>query len=848
MKKVICILLVILSIIPLTSLCINVYADAENKQVTVIGGTESKNTVGEEDGLIVSKTIEETELENYFDITLKVRTQVEIEQSLSEQDLALVIVLDVSNTMLTNAMIDEDGNALQTQQPDGKFKIDVSRYDAALVATSELITDFQEHSKDTNSKTQRQIGLVTFNSDSHTIFNLTNCKTTTKKDELINSMYTDVNNIVTRKDKYGTSYGASYTRFTNIEAGLRQAEDMLNQENVKGIKNKMIIVITDGMPTTYVQEKDTSADEYRGYNTYMSKYEAQNPNFDSTQKLTASKEGIFYNEYMDLKCSGGTNYSDRAAIRARESATRIKSEGVEIFSIGIGLNNDYIANSMNYSKSQYVDVDFGSKTKETFTPYDLEIPPTNTNEGWIDGYKKWLEESIGSGKKNNVAHYYDTQTHDELYKALNTIFDSIKTTTSTQGTEPWEVDDPMGTSGTSEIVNFVGFFDSNNTLVNTLSNGQPNQVNTAEIKDEKIDWDLKKSQYTIDDEGEIIYYIYELKYRIRLLNEESNIFKEQTSYKTNDTTILSYIFRKNGILSDIKQIEFPHPEVKGYLGDLVFTKMSAPFDRIQSKVLSGIEFTLTHDPYCHCIEEVDETNNEHMATTQSYTAVSDALGQVKFENIPSGHKYILKETNTLDDYHLSNDEYNIIVAYGNVSGGPQENIFLNKRRTGSLEISKDLEGYIENNNLFKIKLEVWFEGEALTGTYPYKINNESPGNINLADDYIEIRQKEKIEIYDLPIGATYKVSEVESEGYQVKYLLNSNETATVTPATCTAETNCKLLEGSNNVVKVINYAEYILPETGSSSKLIFGIIGILMLISPIVYRWILVSKKSIITN
>ena len=36
-------------------------------QVTNVGGTNSKNVLNEEDGVIVSKTIEETNIENYFE-------------------------------------------------------------------------------------------------------------------------------------------------------------------------------------------------------------------------------------------------------------------------------------------------------------------------------------------------------------------------------------------------------------------------------------------------------------------------------------------------------------------------------------------------------------------------------------------------------------------------------------------------------------------------------------------------------------------------------------------------------------------------------------------------------------
>ena len=54
------------------------------------------------DGVSVSKTIAGTDLENVFDITLQVRTPRTISEVIEEPDMAVVIVMDISNTMNSN--------------------------------------------------------------------------------------------------------------------------------------------------------------------------------------------------------------------------------------------------------------------------------------------------------------------------------------------------------------------------------------------------------------------------------------------------------------------------------------------------------------------------------------------------------------------------------------------------------------------------------------------------------------------------------------------------------------------------------------------------------------------------
>ena len=75
--------------------------------------------------------------------------------------------------------------------------------------------------------------------------------------------------------------------------------------------------------------------------------------------------------------------------------------------------------------------------------------------------------------------------------------------------------------------------------------------------------------------------------------------------------------------------------------------------------------------------------------------------------------------------------------------------------------------------------------------------------------------------------------------------MNSNDIGYGSVAVCNSDNNCKLTEGNNNFVKFINYAEYEMPDTGSSSMLIIVIIGMLLLAIPVIYIGYLIYEGEI---
>ena len=206
--------------------------------------------------------------------------------------MAVVIVMDISNTMTYGF-----GNT--------------TRYEAAMLAAEQFLDEFSE----SNQLGVSKIGYVAFNTDAHQIFDLSRCKDSGEANSLKNLMRTETGDIIAVQ-----GYDVSHSRFTNIEAGLKMGQDMLEKASNK---NKYIVFLSDGFPTTYISSG------YSGYDPYCT-------------GGTPGNNGVFYDFVTRKYCLYGTSYSDKAAIRAREMAVSIKNDGVKIFSIGVDVGGQTV--------------------------------------------------------------------------------------------------------------------------------------------------------------------------------------------------------------------------------------------------------------------------------------------------------------------------------------------------------------------------------------------------------------------------------------------------------------------------------------------------------------------------
>lgn len=543
--------------------------------------------------LTVSKFISGTDTENVFDITLKVVTRRKIEELYRMLNTDVVVVMDISASM-TNLLSDNE----------------TSRYTGAINAAKGFINSMfkkLEVYPDANLR----LGFVTFNTNSSQVFGMTRLADTSAE-ALTDKLEKETGAIINAED-----YDGSPERFTNIESGLKRGQALLEGSTAE---SKYIILLTDGLPTTYIKNG-----QYDGYGP------------PATEVYTSSyNDGQFADRKQEKPCMLGTSYSDRAAEKAQAMAAAIKDSGIKVFSVGVGLDGVSIQAYIDQHKKHdyYSVVDCYGESYKNEDGKDYVIGNANDEEA----YKKWLKTKIGSDI------YYNSENSEELADAFNNIFKTIEQETVEKIQASWTVSDPMGAVGAAKV-EFIRLYDREgkfaadaHNLSGELGEGKEN---TVSVKDGAISWNLWRSGYTSLSQGNSTLYNYELKYRVRLENELKN-FAEGSRVDTNGTTTLSYIHDKNGSLTP-GSIDFPVPAVKGWLGELRFTKKNNSGD-----ILPGAEFTLSHNDNCSVCAAMCPGGWKVDIGTK--TAASATNGSVVFTDIPSGHDYSLTETNVPTGY------------------------------------------------------------------------------------------------------------------------------------------------------------------------------------------------------
>ena len=580
LKKFTAILLSVVLLITMFPIGMVGAAASDNSQQIVSLGGES---VTPDERIKISKTVSATEDENYFDITLTVN------QELPATDI--VLVMDISNTM------NQNHNGVQTNVVADK------RLTKAKNAAKAFI---EEYSKTTGICKNRRVGMVQFNTNASQVFALGNVN------DNLETYKTAIDAIVAPPGE---------ERFTNIEAGLQLAANMLESSTAE---QKYIILITDGFPTTYIESGRTSTEKIKGWDV------SRTINNPPSSKPTTPEDGLFWDFVKNMACSG-TSYSDTAAVKARNVATEIKNDGINIYTIGVDISNE------SQTIQKYIDQgDKGGYTivERTGNSYEVGSATDST------AYKNWLGKKIGGGpdlaKANVTNAFAQGDTVDQLETAFTTVLNYIL------GSEPDSVTDPMG-----DNIEFLGFYDKNGNLTESLSGSHVSNGENTAVYGNEIAWNITGSGYTEVTTTGATYRTYTLRYRIRLTNEADGFVSEK-SYSTNGRTLLNYSSSDN----TAKTLDFIVPSVEGYLGTLEIVKT----DSESGNKLEGAVFTLAHNANCSvCGGEVD---------IDEFVAETNSQGSILLDSIPSGHEYTLSETQAPEGYVESNNTYAVTVAYG----------------------------------------------------------------------------------------------------------------------------------------------------------------------------------------
>lgn len=375
----------------------------------------------EKDGFALSKTLQPTEWENLFEITLKVRTQKVISELLYG-NTAVVVVLDISNTM--NSVYTGADSTSDT-------RIKSAREAAQKFAATFLSDEYGELG------TERQLGFVTFNTHAQTVIPLQTREALSEKGSTY--VHDTIGGITAPSD--------ADIKYTNIEGGLRLAHNMLAQSDAMF---KHIILLTDGFPTTYANtgEDMTSTSGISGYYTN-----------DGTR---------FVNRKLGLPCPYGTDYSDEGATRAQKEAASIRNGGIYLHTVGVDIGGQTI--------QQKLDAHAGKSfsTVDCYASGDYVIGNATSTEA----YRSWLANGI-SGENTASAYagkYASCDNAAEFEAIYDELFSTIREV-STEGTEGlWVATDSMG-----ELIELRGMTENYPTVTESADSFQWNILETKPV-------------------------------------------------------------------------------------------------------------------------------------------------------------------------------------------------------------------------------------------------------------------------------------------------------------------------------------------------------------------------------
>lgn len=479
----------------------------------------------------ISKTIAETDDEGYYDITLGVR----VEELPRDSSTAVVVVMDVSNTMN-----DDEGGRVS-----GSEGFTRSRLQNAQEAANEFI---RQYCSGDNLSADRLFGLVTFNTNAQWAAGL-NLQSVSS--ESAAALQNGVNAIVAPSTPSGD-------RFTNMEAGLRLAYNALDEVDAA---YKYVIFLTDGFPTTYIDRSvagnEDSSVSIVGFNPY------EDDPYVATQ---VGEDGYFADAVLGLPCTYGTSYSDKAALRAEEAAGEMKAgdassgkTGVNIFSVGIDIGSQTVQSYVNRATGAYSIVDRTSEQYVVGSATDSQA------------YRDWLADRIAGGPNfaSGYRAYADGDDLIGLQAAFARILADIQAVTGFSFSEA-VVTDPMG-----DYIEFQHFYDGNGLPADSLmgdfhplDDGEA-AANTSsfDVAARTISWNLRQSTYElVESENGSRSYAFELRYRVRLMTELAD-FPFGMVLPTNDDAVFAYETTDGdqGIVEG--SMVFPNPSVRAFVLD-----------------------------------------------------------------------------------------------------------------------------------------------------------------------------------------------------------------------------------------------------------------------------------------
>ncbi len=555
MKRSLSLLLALVMCLSLVN--ISAFAAGGWEDQVVSNGQEVTTSDGK---VIQSKTIQQTGTDT-FDITLQVKTLEEIQEQTVSQDAAVVLILDVSNSMKNYV---EGGMKINQAKTAAQDFVDALVKDAGEGSRMVSVVEFGSNAKTvlgwteangnvnavkdgisqvtigfdypsggctiegshTHSEVQRQETTVTVTPDQFYYYGggfmgwgagwyCPECEDRVSSNgrhnrpseshECTTYEWVEVDVEYDGPHDQKTAYDNGGT---NIEGGLRLANNLLSDSAVSNIENTYVVLLTDGVPTYHVDDDDET---------------------NSTTFMAGSQGGsdhATHDDYHDIYCtrsykghSGGDNIPQQ-----------IKNKGAKLYTVA----------------------------------YDM----TGNNNGTVNGTsaKNWMTA-------------FSTQmisADSDIFEGLGQVAEII-----VNQAKAWILTDPMGA-----FIDYVPDENSGVFVGTTEQLAESDAVLKFNTDTQTLTWDLKSDTTHRTKQG--AYWVYTFTYSIKLDTADQN-FVEGQDYPTNGKTTLTYMLTdENGQLQpDLHETEMVVPVVEGKVPVVNYTINYLYKDRTSGEYVNG---------------------------------------------------------------------------------------------------------------------------------------------------------------------------------------------------------------------------------------------------------------------
>ena len=234
-------------------------------------------------------------------------------------------------------------------------------------------------------------------------------------------------------------------------------------------------------------------------------------------------------------------------------------------------------------------------------------------------------------------------------------------------------------------------------------------------------------------------------------------------------------------------------------------------------------------------EYIEDENLRKDNLKAAHNAIASELKSEILDNnhLKEGYRFIEVKNGKYEIIDESDNKYSIVVDKNSTTNI----IRVYYQKVFSLSVKKSVEDNSNKNSdigkKFQFEIKITDNNNnPISGTYLYKLNNAIENKeIEFNETGVgtfSLKHNDTITFINLPRNIKYKITELNSNGYIVE-ITNPNGSTNTGSATRTFDLNC------NQVIKFLNIAEYILPETGSMKSIVISIISIFLLGMPSIY-------------